>query len=145
MKIQDKDIFHGAGLTQIVEHSSFKALNKADLKYGHYLVNTDRRFMLKYGKSKKGPWQFTFGSDDLKTLKNDMALPGKVFLCLACGDKTVGCLNGGEFSQLIDIGSSAQQFITLEFPKGGSLRARGSQGQLKGTIPHNMFPEKIFT
>ena len=36
MKIQQKDYFHGAALTQIVEHESFKALNKADSKYGHY-------------------------------------------------------------------------------------------------------------
>ncbi|MGD0540652.1 MAG: hypothetical protein ABSB33_03940 [Tepidisphaeraceae bacterium] len=144
MKIQNKDIFHGAGLTQIVEHRSFKALNKADEKYGHYLVNTDRRFMLKYGKSKKGPWQFTFGPDDLRTLKRDVALNGKVFLCLVCGDKTVGCLDESEFSQLIDTSAATQQFITLEFPKGGSSRARGSQGQLRATIPHNLFPEKIF-
>jgi len=47
MKIQHKDLFHGAALTQLVEHNSFKALNKADDKYGHYLVNTDRRLLVK--------------------------------------------------------------------------------------------------
>jgi hypothetical protein len=32
MKIQQKDLFHGAVLTQLVEHNSFKALNKVDAK-----------------------------------------------------------------------------------------------------------------
>ena len=43
MKIQTQDLYHGAVLTQITEHPSFKALNKADTLYGHYLVNHDTR------------------------------------------------------------------------------------------------------
>ena len=46
MKIQKMDMFHGAALTQIVEHPSFKALNKADEKYGHYQINHDRRISI---------------------------------------------------------------------------------------------------
>lgn len=42
MKTQEKDLYHGAALTQIVEHTSFRALNLAPVKgYGHHLVNSD--------------------------------------------------------------------------------------------------------
>lgn len=60
MKIQEQDRFHGAALTQIVEHKSFKALNRASAKYGHYLVNADRHVFTKYSKATRSPWSFTF-------------------------------------------------------------------------------------
>jgi hypothetical protein len=56
MKIQEQDIYHGPGLVQIVEHKSFKALNRASSKYGHYLINTDRHVFAKYSTKKKTPW-----------------------------------------------------------------------------------------
>ncbi|RUL82344.1 hypothetical protein [Tautonia sociabilis] len=72
MKIQQKDLFHGAALTQIIEHNSFKALNKVDDKYGHDLVNTDRRLMIKLTETDNPPWQFTFQPDDLQHLRDDI-------------------------------------------------------------------------
>jgi hypothetical protein len=59
MKIQRKDYYHGAVLTQIVEHKSFKALNKFDEKYGHYKINHDIRLMVKLASEDSDPWQFT--------------------------------------------------------------------------------------
>jgi hypothetical protein len=72
MKIQEKDLFHGAALTQIVEHESFKALNKADEKYGHYQVNHDRRLLVKHSKATSNTgtqtWSFSFKPDDIGIL-----------------------------------------------------------------------------
>lgn len=43
MKVKDMHLYHGIALTQITEHSSFKALNKHN---GHYLVNHDTRLIM---------------------------------------------------------------------------------------------------
>ncbi len=51
MKTKEMDLYHGPALTQIVHHDSFKAINKATTKYGHYLVNTDRHVFVKYRKN----------------------------------------------------------------------------------------------
>lgn len=77
MKIQEQDVYHGPALMQIVEHDSFKALNKADEKYGHYLVNNDRRLCFKYSTAESGPWSFTFQSQDLAALKKDLGTRGQ--------------------------------------------------------------------
>lgn len=58
MKIQKKGSNHGVALTQIVEHPSFKALNKADEKFGHYQINHDTRILIRY-RSGNSPWTFT--------------------------------------------------------------------------------------
>ena len=58
-KIQKQDLYHGAALTQIVEHPTFKALNRASKNYGHYLVNADREVFVKYSASSSSPWGFT--------------------------------------------------------------------------------------
>lgn len=143
MKIQQKDLFHGAALTQLVEHDSFKALNKADTKYGHYLVNTDRRLMVKLTEKATPPWQFTFQSDDLTTLRADIASGFKTYVVLVCGTKTICLLEEADFATIIDLTSHSAQWIRVEIPKS-SMRVRGSAGGLTRAIKHNAFPEDVF-
>ena len=66
-------------LTQIVEHPSFKALNKADEKYGHYLVNANIHLLVKYSSPSSSPWQFTFNESDLDSICDDIMDEGVNF------------------------------------------------------------------
>ncbi len=142
MKISKKDLFHGAALTQITEHDSFKALNKADSKYGHYLVNTDKRLLVKHSDTVE-PWQFTFQVDDLETLRSDIASGFSTFLVLVCSEFTICLLRKDEFERLIDLRSTGQQWIKVSIPKA-SMRVSGSAGSLKHAIKHNGFPHRMF-
>lgn len=144
MKIQEQDLFHGAALTQIVEHKSFKALNRASVKYGHYLVNADRHVFAKYSKATRSPWSFTFQPNDLKAIQAEINNGNTVFLCLVCGTATVCALAEAEFTSLIDLASPAAQRVRVEVPAGGSCHVSGSLGSLKRTVPHNSFPDKVF-
>jgi hypothetical protein len=142
VKIDNKDFYHGAALTQITEHESFKALNKADGKYGHYLVNTDRRLLTKHSEQNVS-WQFTFQPADLQTLESDIKSGFKTFLVLVCGGETICLLDETEFLQLIDLKASGQQWIRVSIPKA-SMRVHGSSGTLKHAIKHNGFPKRVF-
>jgi len=144
MKIQEQDIYHGPALMQIVEHPSFKALNRASKRYGHYLVNTDRQVFTKYRKTKRSPWQFVFATDELSALSKALSGADSVFVCLVCGHATICALNADELQQLVDVAAASQQSIRVEVPSGGSCHASGSKGKLKRTVPHNSFPNKIF-
>jgi len=143
MKIQQKDLFHGAALTQLTEHPSFKALNKADEKYGHYLVNADCRLMVKLSTKKNGPWQFTFQPDDLNTLKSDIASGFKTFVVLVCGKTTVCLLNLRDFKAVVNLNSASVQWVCVDIPRA-RMSVRGSKGTLKHAIAHNNFPDKVF-
>lgn len=144
MKIQEKDVYHGAALTQIVEHPSFKALNQASTKYGHYLVNTDRQVFVKYRKAKSSPWTFTLQPAEVSALASAIAAPHKVFLCLVCGNTTVCALTATEIQTLVDTQSKGQQWVRVDAPKNKSCRVSGTQGRLKKTVPHKSFPDKVF-
>jgi len=144
MKIQEQDIYHGPPLMQIVEHPSFKALNRASKGYGHYLVNTDRQVFTKYRKTKRSPWQFVFAPDELSALSNALSGADSVFVCLVCGHATICALNADELRQLVDVAAASQQSIRVEVPSRGSCHVSGSKGKLKRTVPHNSFPNKIF-
>jgi hypothetical protein len=50
-----------------VEYPSFKALNKADEKYGHYQINYNTRILLKYRSKKESPWDFELKEEDINT------------------------------------------------------------------------------
>jgi len=111
MKIQEQDQYHGAALTQIVEHESFKALNRASEKYGHYLVNTDKHVFVKYRTANRSPWTFTVQPDELAAIKTETDQDHEVFLCLVCGGKTVCALNSEEIKNVIDSSSQNPLFI----------------------------------
>ena len=144
MKIQQKDLFHGAALTQLTEHASFKALNKADKKYGHYMVNTNRRLMVKLTAKEHGPWQFTFQPDDLDTLRSDFATRNnKTFVVLVCGETTICLLNRQDFKVVVDINATSAQWIRVDIPRA-RMSVRGSKGELTHSIAHNSFPDTVF-
>ena len=144
MKIQTKDFYHGAALTQIVEHPSFTALNKADEKYGHYIVNHDIRLIVKYSSPGNGPWRFTFNSDDLETIQNDIGDDVSFYACLVCGAETICLLDEEDLKFIIDTESNEAQWVRVDSPVGKSMRVSGSQGKLNHTVAHNVFPNRMF-
>lgn len=144
MKIQTQDLFHGAVLTQITEHTAFKALNKMDSRYGHYLVNHDTRIYVKYLMKPSSSWSFLFNVNELQAIQADLKFTANVYLCLVCGQETICALNCEDFSNLIDINADKRQTIVVEVPVGGSMHVKGSTGSLQNVIHHNSFPEKLF-
>ncbi len=144
MKIQEQDRFHGAALTQIVEHKSFKALNKASDKYGHYLINTDRHVFIKYRKAESTPWSFTVQPEELRAIAAELVAGPTVYLALVCGSVTICALRSDEIQSVLDLSATEPQWIRVNVPKGGSCHVTGSGGALKRTVPHNSFPNKLF-
>jgi hypothetical protein len=143
MKTQEKDLYHGTALTQVVEHESFKALNKATTKYGHYQINHDRRLIVKYTKGSSSPWSFTFQKKDVKVVSDDISAGHSTYICLVCGDETICALNEEQILQVIDL-DGGTQWIKVEMPPKSSLRVKGSNGELSKTVPNNSFPKKLF-
>lgn len=150
MKTQKADLLHGAALTQIVKHPSFKALNKPWKEYGHYQVNADIEVFCKYLTTnhiskKKKSWCFTFQPEELSRIKEAQDLrSNRLFCCLICNDFTVCVLNMLEINQLLNFSERKAQSITVDVPHGGSCRVSGTNGELKRCVPHNAFPNKIF-
>lgn len=144
MKIQEQDVFHGPALAQIVEFPAFKALNKVDQKYGHYVVNTNRRLVMKYAKT-PSPWKFSFSVDDLRVLGRDIDLrDARTFVVLVCKHETICVLTQDQLMSVVDIYDPRAQAITVSFPDGGGLRVEGTLGKLAEVVPHNAFPGVIF-
>jgi len=144
MKLQEQDYYHGAALTQLVESTGFTALNKASDRYGHYLVNHDRRMFVKYRSNGTSRWQFGFTQPEIRAIRDDhKGQKGKTFVVLVCGPETICPLTRDELFSVIDQNATGQQAMRVEFKQGQSMRVTGPLGRLKGTIPHNAFPRKI--
>ena len=91
MKINQDHLYHGAALTQVAEHPTFKAINELSLQGVRsrcaFLVNTDIGLYLKYATKPKGPFDefiFTFHKDNLAELQALKARSKKLFICLIC-------------------------------------------------------------
>ncbi len=150
MNIKERDLYHGAALTKIVLHKSFKALNTVDDKYGHYQVNNNVRLMAKHStsSSKNGEshtWQFTFNPDDIKVLIGDFGQAGiSTFVVLTCGKVAVCCINETEIRNLVNLDLNKPQGIQVVAEAGKQLRVRSSRQTGGCKIPVNRFPNCIF-
>jgi hypothetical protein len=136
--------YHGPALMQIVEHDAFKALNKVSRRYGHYVINADRRVFVKYSTSDKGPWQFTFGHKELPKLLKLLEGQRIAYFCLVCGPVTICCLTQAEWESVIDASSTETQWIKVQVPLGGQCHVTGTRAALGRAIPHKSFPQKVF-
>jgi len=141
MKIQEQDLYHGAALTQIVESTSFTALNRDPDKYGLYVINHDRRVLIKHaaGPRADGKYQFTFGASDRQLLSQHVADPNKTFVALVCGQHVICGLNLTQLGSVIDLAAGGSQWVTVEAPPGKQLRTRGSLGD-GPLVAVNAFP-----
>lgn len=143
MKINDTHQYHGAALAQIVQDDAFTALNRASEKYGHYQINHDRRVLAKSAKTNGQQWGFTFRSDDLAVLRNDINTDSDVFVCLVCGTTTICLLTVDELQEIIDLNGTAQT-IQVKSPPKKSMRVWGPKGKLSHVVYHSAFPRDIF-
>ena len=145
MKIQTQDTYHGTALMQIVEHKTFKALNKADEQYGHYLVNKDIKLWVKYASDEESPWQFTISESDSNGIQTDMKSKGHTVVVLVCGRTTICCVTMEELSELIDLKAGKAQGIKVDAQPNKQMRITGASLKKDGLkVAHNSFPACIF-
>ena len=131
MKIQEQDHYHGAALTQIVEASAFTALNSDPEKYGLYVINHDRRVLIKHAAKTRadGKYQFTFNSSDLQTLQQQGGKHAdKTFVALVCAHQVICGLSLAQLGSLVYLAGTGNQWVTVEAPAGRQLRTRGTLG-----------------
>ena len=145
MKTTTDHVYHGIALAQIVQYQAFKALNRADSLYGHYVVNDKIRLFVKYATRRVPPWSFTFRPRDWTAIKADIHSGAKTFAILVCGDKTVCCLDQQELSELLNFTARGARGITVTTKPRSSLTVRGGgTRKLPRQVPHDAFPQKIF-
>ena len=145
MRIQEHDLYHGAALTQIVEHGSFAALSRDGGTRGLYRINNDRHLLIKYssGFRTDHKYLFTFNDDQLQALDDcEKFSPGKVFAALVCGGTMICALSLRELGALVDLSGASQQWVTVECPQGKAMRTEGTRGR-GPKVSQNTFPGKV--
>jgi len=164
MKINDDHMYHGAALTQIAEHPTFKAVNAFWLsgKKSHaaFRINDTTGIYLKYAGLPHGSareYIFTFTKahlDELMTLRERCT---KVFVVLVCiKTKEICVISYGQLTQLIDLrkkvrGADETQYqVLVTAPPNKQFRVYvnrpGRKGVMMGQqlVCRNAFPEILF-
>jgi hypothetical protein len=142
MAIDFKDFMHGAALIAIADSDDFTALNKASLKYGHYVVNHDRHIFVKYAAG-TGPkdYNFNFQKSDKRQILQT-APGGHVFAVLVCGDEVITAISREDVEQLIDLEDDRADAIKVSAQPNMKLRITGGGLQLP-LVARNSFPGRI--
>lgn len=164
MKINDDHLYHGAALTQVAEHPSFKAINafpyQGTRSRSAFLINTDIGLYLKYASRATGPYReftFTFFPEHLDELAFLSKKTDKVFVGLICiAKREICCLPYDALLAMIRRrkkqygGDESSYTILVTVAKGTWFHAYMSPpGQKKKMaseqiIPRSDFPRIIF-
>lgn len=132
---------HGAALVAIADSEMFTALNRASVKYGHYVVNHDRHLFVKYNDGKgPGDYFFTFSGEDKQRIVSEGA--PLVFTVMVCGNEVITGIAREELSQLISLNNVAASTVKVSAQQGRRLRISGPNGQLP-LIARRSFPTRI--
>jgi hypothetical protein len=164
MKINDDHMYHGAALTQIAEHPTFKAVNAFWLngKKSHaaFRINDTTGIYVKYAGFPHGQvreYVFTFTKahlDELVVLRERCT---KVFVVLVCIKiKEICVISYGQLLQMIRLRKETrtededQYQILITAPPKKQFRVYvnhpGRKGVMMGQqlVPRNAFPELLF-
>ncbi len=144
MKVVDKELYLGAALAQIIECTGFTSIQKASATLGHYEVNAARRLLVRYTKSERGPWYFTFRPRDVRLMQKEMSNGAPFFLGLVCGNTATCLLTADQLTQVLDLAVADTQSIRVHTRHGASLTVSGSGGALDGKVTHHAFPSALF-
>ncbi|MFI1563961.1 hypothetical protein ACH4ZX_13040 [Streptomyces sp. NPDC020490] len=139
--IDHKDFMHGAALVAIADSEKFTALNRASVKYGHYVVNHDRHLFIKYSDG-SGPrdYFFTFSAEDKRRISSVPA--SFVFAVLVCGNEVVTGIARDELAQLVPLASAGSSAVKVAAHQGRQLKISGPNGQLP-LVSRGSFPARI--
>jgi len=164
MRINDDHMYHGAALTQIAEHPTFKAIN-AFWQNGRksscaFRINDTTGIYIKYAGLPRGPakeYIFTFRKPHLEELAKLREQCTKVFVVLVCiKTKAICVISYGQLQQMIAVrqrfrGQEEDQYqILVTAPLNKQFRVYVNRPARKGIllgqqlVPRNAFPELLF-
>ncbi|MEU6081045.1 hypothetical protein [Streptomyces sp. NPDC047108] len=139
--IDHKDFMHGAALVAIADSAMFTALNRASVKYGHYVVNHDRHLFLKYNDGKgPGDYFFTFSAEDKRRVLG--VGHERVFAVLVCGNEVVTGISRKELGQLVPMAHPLASTVKVSARQNKQLRISGPSGNLP-LVSRRSFPARI--
>ncbi len=158
-------MYHGAALTQVAEHPSFKAINafspNSVRSRSGFLINTDVGLYLKYASDPKGAYHefiFTFLRSHLEELELLKEKTDSVFIGLICISKRqICCLSYATLLSMIKTrkrmkgGDEESYTVLVTLKKGQRFRVYMSPpGEKKQKIseqiiPRDDFPSCIFS
>lgn len=164
MKINEDHMYHGAALTQIVEHPTFKAVNafwqNGKKSYSAFRVNDGIGVFVKYARAPHGStdeYVFTFSRSHLEELKLLREQCVRVFVVLVCiRAREICVISYGQLTQLVKLrkkilgGDEDQYQILVTAPPNQQFRVYvnrpGRRGIMMGkqVVRRNAFPEMLF-
>jgi hypothetical protein len=164
MKINDDHMYHGAALTQIAEHPTFKAVNAFWLngKKSHaaFRINDETGIYVKYAALPHGSaneYIFTFAKVHLDELAVIREHCSRVFVVLVCIRlKEICVISYGQLKQMLSVrkkmrgGEEDQYQILVTAPPNKQFRVYvnhpGRKGIMLGQqlVRRSAFPELLF-
>jgi hypothetical protein len=149
MRIDKQDLYHGAALMQIIEHSQ-AIIVKMSHKSSEYQISVataprgdeNRYIYIKHVARNAEPFRFVFSKQERDFLEIELTRNAPVFVVLVCASSYVCVLNKKQYRELA--AERGRMTLLVEAPPGGRMRvSRWGSEKKPLLVAHNAFPKEV--
>lgn len=143
--ISDTYKYHGAALAFLIDSLNKPLMieNICDDKHGFFLICGQCPLYLKFSRSRRGYWNFSF-SDEHQLLYSDLVEKyGDCIVGLICGADGVIGIKHEQMKQLIHFSLEKAENVSVKRKLRGTYSISGSKGKLKRQLNRNSLPTAI--
>jgi len=140
--LRDYDKYYGCAFSRLIDRIEvgIAVRRLPERSQGFYLIEGTLPIVLKYSKSRRGPWTFSFGSEQLRDY---CAVHEEYRLCVVafvCGGDGIAALDDDQFSAVLDVHSKAQEAVSIR----RRLKEMYSVGGSQGVLPEKISRDSLF-
>lgn len=129
--IPDYNRYYGCVFTHLAEGRSKVCIEKLSVDVqGFYLIDATVPIYIKFSRSRRGPWAFTFQSEHQVCCDKLSAQFGAVVVALVCGADGIVALDDQQLRTVLDDQFDDQEGIAVRRKLGQMYSVTGKNGKL---------------
>jgi len=143
--LPDYSRYYGSVLTHIVDHC-LSPITVARLNpgtQGYYVLGGKVPLHIKFSRSRKGPWAFTFHRDHQIQYQKIADEYGDCILALVCGKDGIAALNFAQVREVLDDHFEEQEGISVRRKLNHMYSVGGTNGRLSNKVARDSLMQHV--
>jgi len=139
--IRDYQRYYGSALTILIDNwdGSLKIEKLHDDRNGYYLLDGKLPLAIKFSRSRKGPWSFTYHRDH-QILYDELAdRYGNCITAFVCGADGVVAVEHSQLRQVLDDVFDEQEYVSIRRRHNKMYSIKGRDGTLDKKVARDSF------
>jgi hypothetical protein len=145
MMLPDYGRYYGSAFTHIIDHFPAPVtIARLNVEVqGYYLLNGKVPLYIKFSRSRRGPWTFTFHSEHQLQYQKITDEFGDCVLALICGKDGIAALDRAQVREVLDDQFEEQEAIIVRRKLNQMYSIGGTNGKLPSKVARDSLTQHV--